>query len=157
MDISTFYAVTSAACFALVGLWWSVVSDKPEWLQNETMKRMVGGVFVSFLVPAVMSMGAQIGAETRLIWQLVFIIGAGFGCYYSAGLMRTAREANPNGIYGKNSWLAPVLYGLVLLFAIAPGFALMVGLAPLQLEALLLTILILAGHLLAWDIMSSPS
>lgn len=28
MDISTFYAVTSAACFVLVGLWWLVVKDK---------------------------------------------------------------------------------------------------------------------------------
>jgi len=59
MDISTFYAVTSATCFALVGLWWSVVKDKPEWFKGEAKKRMAGGVYASFLIPGVMSLAAE--------------------------------------------------------------------------------------------------
>ena len=35
MDISTFYAVTSATCLGLVGLWWSVVEKRTEWHANE--------------------------------------------------------------------------------------------------------------------------
>ena len=77
MDISTFYAVTAATCFTLVGLWWSVVKSKKEWIDNEAMKRMAGGVYASFLIPALMSMGAQLAGNQRLIWQIVFIIAAG--------------------------------------------------------------------------------
>ena len=57
MDTNTFYAVTSATCFTLVGLWWTVVRDRSEWLKNETTKRLAGGVYASFLIPALMSMG----------------------------------------------------------------------------------------------------
>ena len=74
MDINTFYAVTAATCFTLVGLWWSVVKDKPEWLKDEAKKRLAGGVYASFLIPALMSLGAQVGGENRLIWQGVFVI-----------------------------------------------------------------------------------
>jgi hypothetical protein len=31
MDVNIFYAITAATCFTLVGLWWSLVKDKPEW------------------------------------------------------------------------------------------------------------------------------
>ncbi len=40
MNISTFYAVTSAACFTLVRLWWSVARGKPEWFRDDAKKRM---------------------------------------------------------------------------------------------------------------------
>jgi len=43
MDISTFYAIMAATCFTLVGLWWTVVKSKPEWL--------AGGVYAFFLIP----------------------------------------------------------------------------------------------------------
>ena len=67
MDVSTFYAVTAATCFTLVGLWWSVVKDHPEWLKDETTKRLAGGVYASFLIPALMSMGAQVGGEGNIL------------------------------------------------------------------------------------------
>ena len=50
MDISTFYAVTSATCFTLVGLWWSVVQGKLEWFKDEAKKRLAGGVYASFSI-----------------------------------------------------------------------------------------------------------
>ena len=83
MDISTFYAVTAATCFTLVGLWWSVVKDHREWLADEATKRMAGGVYASFLIPALMSMGAQIGSEGTIIWNLVFIIAGVAGIRYT--------------------------------------------------------------------------
>ncbi len=51
MNTDTFYAITAATCFTLVGLWWSVVKDKPEWLKDEAKKRLAGGVYASFLIP----------------------------------------------------------------------------------------------------------
>jgi hypothetical protein len=157
MDTNTFYAITAATCFTLVGLWWSVVKDRSDWLKNEATKRLAGGVYASFLIPALMSMGAQIGGTNPFIWQLVFIIAAGAGIAFSSRLISLTRAANPNGAFSKNSWTVPVLYGLVLFFALFPGLARVIGLEPLQLEALLLCLLILIAHAMTWEFMTSTA
>jgi len=157
MDINTFYAVTAATCFTLVGLWWSVVKSKPEWLRNETTRRLAGGVYASFLIPALMSLGAQIGGTNHLIWQAVFIVAAGAGIVFSSRLIQLTRLANPNGAFSKNSWTVPLLYAIVLLFALFPGFARILGMEPLKLEGLLLCLLILVAHALTWEFMTAPN
>ena len=158
MDISTFYGITAATCFTLVGLWWTVVKSKPEWLAKETTRRLAGGVYASFLIPGLMSLGAQIGGTTNpILWQVVFIIAAGAGMTFSSRLIKLTRQANPNGAFSKNSWVVPLLYGLVLFFAIFPGLARAIGLLPLQLEALLLSGLILVSHMMAWEFMTVPA
>jgi hypothetical protein len=157
MDTSTFYAVTSATCFTLVGLWWSVVKNRPEWLKDDAKKRLAGGVYASFLIPALMSLGAQVGGSTPLLWQLIFILAAGAGIVFSSRLIKITRTANPNGAFSKNSWTVPVLYGIVLLFAFFPGAARRIGLEPLQMEGLLLCILILIAHAMTWEFMTSSS
>lgn len=151
MDISTFYAVTAATCFTLVGLWWSVVKSKKEWFTDEAMKRMAGGVYASFLIPGVMSLAAQIGVDAPLIWRGVFIIAAVAGFSFSSRLIKLTRQANPNGAFSKNSWVVPILYGLILFFAVFAGLARYMGLQALQLEALLLCGLILCAHAMAWE------
>ena len=157
MDTNTFYAITSATCFTLVGLWWTVVRDRSEWLRNETTKRLAGGVYTSFLIPALMSLAAQIGGTNAFIWQLVFIIASGVGITFSSRLIQVARSANPNGAFSRNSWSVPLLYGLVLIFALLPGLARIIGLEPLQLEAILLSLLILVAHVMAWEFMTTSS
>jgi hypothetical protein len=97
MDISTFYAVTAATCFTLVGLWWSVVKSKPEWLANEATRRLAGGVYASFLVPALMSLGAQVGGTNPLIWQGVFIVAAIGGIVFSSRLIQLTHSAKTVG------------------------------------------------------------
>jgi hypothetical protein len=157
MDISTFYAVTAATCFGLVGLWWSVVKDKPQWFADEAQKRLAGGVYASFLIPGVMSLAAQIGVDSPLIWRGVFVIAAWMGFSYSSKLIGLTREANPNGAFSRNSWVVPVLYVLVLFFAVFSGLAQFMGLQALQLEGLLLCGLILCAHALAWEFMTDSA
>ena len=153
MDTNTFYAVTSATCFTLVGLWWSVVKDKSEWMKDEAKKRLAGGVYASFLIPALMSLGAQVGGTNHLIWQIIFVIAAGAGITFSTRLIQLTRTVN--GAFSRNSWTVPVLYGIVLFFAIFPGLARFIGLEPLQMEGLLLCILILIAHVMTWEFMTS--
>jgi len=155
MDISTFYAGPSATCFTLVGLWWSVVKNHPEWMKDEATKRLAGGVYASFLIPALMSMGAQIGGEGSIIWNLTFIIAGVAGIRYSTQLIQKTKESEANGPFSKNRWALPLLYGIVILFAIIPGLAGIVGLKALQMEGLILCILILIAHMLAWEFMSN--
>ena len=157
MDTNTFYAITAATCFTLVGLWWSVVKDRSDWLKNEATKRLAGGVYASFLIPALMSMGAQIGGTNAIIWQLIFILASGAGILFSSRLIQLTRAANPDGAFSRNSWSVPFLYGLVLFFALFPGLARFIGLEPLQLEALLLCLLILIAHAMTWEFMTSSA
>lgn len=155
MDISTFYAVTSATCFTLVGLWWSVVKSKPDWFRNEVTRRLAGGVYASFLIPALMSMGAQIGGTTQpLLWQLIFIVAGILGLYSSWRLMQETNISELYGPFSKNRWAVPALYGLVILFALFPGLARLLSLQPLQMEGLLLTALIVIAHMLTWEFMT---
>ena len=43
MDISTFYALFSATCFALLGFWWNLLQGNPHWLRDpETRPRSAG-------------------------------------------------------------------------------------------------------------------
>jgi len=155
MDISTFYAVTSATCFTLVGLWWSVVKSHPEWLKDEVTKHLAGGVYASFLIPALMSMGAQVGGEGNIIWNLVFVIAGVFGIRYSTKLIQQTKPAVANGPFSKNRWILPLLYGVVIFFALFPGLARIVGLKALQVEGLLLCLLVLIAHMLTWEFMTS--
>lgn len=155
MDTNTFYAITAATCFTLVGLWWSVVKDRSDWLKNEATKRLAGGVYASFLIPALMSLAAQIGGASPFVWQGVFIIAAGAGITFSSRLIHLTRQANPDGAFSRNFWVVPLLYGLVLFFALFPGLAKLFGLAPLQMQALLLSGLILVAHMLTWEFMTS--
>jgi len=154
MDVNTFYAVTAATCFTLVGLWWSVVRDKKEWFKDEVIRRLAGGVYVSFLIPALMSMGAQVGGSTQIIWQVIFLIAGGLGIYYSRRLIQETRVADLYGPFSKNRWAVPTLYAIVMIFALFPGLARLFGLQPLQMEGLLLCILILIAHMLTWELMT---
>jgi len=156
MDVNTFYAVTAATCFTLVGLWWSVIKDHPEWLKDEVTKHMAGGVYASFLIPALMSMGAQVGGEGSIIWHLVFIVAGVIGIRYSTQLIAKTKSAEANGPFSRNRWALPLLYGIVIFFAIFP-VAGIVGLKPLQVEGLILCLLILIAHMLAWEFMSTPN
>jgi hypothetical protein len=154
MDINTFYAVTAATCFTLVGLWWSVVKSKPEWLINEATRHLAGGIYASFLIPALMSMGAQVGGGTSLVWQIIFILAGGIGIFSSSRLIQQTQSAKLFGSFSKNRWAVPTLYGVVLFFALFPGLARFIGLQPLQMEGILLCILILLAHMLTWEFMT---
>jgi hypothetical protein len=156
MDINTFYAVTAATSFTLVGLWWSVVRDKKEWFQDDVIRRLAGGVYASFLIPGLMSLSAQVGGTSQsIIWQLIFVISGATGIYYSRRLIQETHVADLYGPFSKNRWVVPTLYGIVILFAIFPGLSRLFGLQPLQMEGLLLSMLILIAHMLTWEFMTA--
>jgi hypothetical protein len=54
MNVSIFYALFSATCFTLVGLWWGVVQRNTRWVRDPVQRRAIGGVYLAFLLPALM-------------------------------------------------------------------------------------------------------
>jgi len=157
MDIGTFYALVSGTCFGLVGLWWGVVKSRQDWLKDDRSRSLAAGVYLSFLIPGLMSLFAQVGGENRVVWRLVFVVAAILGIYFTSRLMAKTGAATPQGLFGRNRWVVIVLYALVLVIALLPGLAFYLGLQPLQLEGFMLCLLILVAHGLVWEFMSEPS
>jgi hypothetical protein len=157
MDIGTFYALVSGTCFGLVGLWWGVVKSRQDWLKDDRSRSLAAGVYLSFLIPGLMSLFAQLGGESRIFWRLVFIVAAILGIYFTARLMAKTGGAALPGLFGRNRWVVILLYVLILVFAVLPGLATYIGLLPLQLEGIMLCLLILVAHGLTWEFMSAPA
>jgi hypothetical protein len=147
MNVSTFYAVFSATCFTLVGLWWGVTLRDTRWVGDAVRRRAVGGVYLAFLLPALMGLFAQVGGvEDPLVWRISFIVIAAVGAVATLRLLATDAEPGVTAIRAG----AAVVYVLVALLGAFPGAADLVGLRPIQVEALLLVLLVALGHALVW-------
>jgi hypothetical protein len=154
MSLESFYEILSGICFALTGLWWTVVEGRKDWLKEPEMRSLAGGVYASFLIPGVMSLGAQIGGENKLIWRLVFGVAALFGMYFTGKLLARLRKLPKPGFFARTRWLVILIYILVLVLGLFPQLAAPTGLAPIQVEAFLLCLIVLTGHGLAWEMMT---
>ena len=95
MDLSTFYAVVSATCFTLVGLWWSAVDRRRDLLDSPEARRLVGGVYLTFLLPGVMGLFAQVAPAITGLWRTTFGLVALIGAWSTFGLIRADRDRGP--------------------------------------------------------------
>jgi hypothetical protein len=155
MDLSAFYSLMAVTCFTLVGLWWTVVERHPEWKAEGASRRLAGGVYLSFLLPGLMSTFAQIDPSNPLIWRISFGVTALFGMVSTLTLVQIDR-GTARGPFRRHRWLVAVLYLLILLLGVFPAAAALVGLTPLQAASLALIALIVLGHGLAWEFMMEP-
>ncbi|MFD5620517.1 hypothetical protein [Streptomyces yangpuensis] len=152
MDVSTFYALFSATCFTLVGLWWNVVQSHHDWMREPALRRVVGGIYLSFLLPALMGLFAQIGGtEQPQVWRAAFIVLAVVGCVCTLRLL--ARARGDRFLIWQQA-AAALLYALIAVVGAFPELAEPLGLRPIQAEALMLIGLIVLGHALVWRFMA---
>jgi hypothetical protein len=153
MDISTFYALFSATCFTLLGLWWNVLQLNSAWIGVDEERRAVGGVYLTFLLPALMGLFAQVGgAETPVIWRVSFVAVAVVGCVSTLRLLRVLRTSSDKS--PRTKYLATLLiYVLVAIIGAYPEIARNFDILPVQAEAILLILLVLVGHGMVWDFM----
>ena len=159
MDVTTFYALFSATCFTLLGLWWTVVQRHEEWLRDAEQRAVVGGVYLSFLLPALMGLFAQVGgSETPAIWRVSFV---GISLVGGVSTMRLLRRSSSRpGLQGplmRHRWVAAVVYALVAVIGAVPEIASPLQVSPIQAEAILLILLVLIAHGLVWEFMVSTA
>ncbi|MFI7102447.1 hypothetical protein ACIBK8_24175 [Streptomyces sp. NPDC050161] len=155
MDVSTFYALFSATCFTLVGLWWNVVQGHQEWLREPALRRIVGGIYISFLLPALMGLFAQVGGvETPEIWRYSFVVFAVIGCVSTLRLIGRSGRSGSSVFLPLTQTVAALFYALIALVGARPELADIVGLKPIQAEAVLLILLVVLGHGLVWKFMA---
>lgn len=155
MDVSTFYALFSATCFTLVGLWWTVVQKHEAWLRSPAGRRDAGGIYLGFLLPALMGLFAQIGGTTNpLIWRVSFVGVALIGCWSTLRLLHRSRADGDAGTFARHRWIAAVIYALIAVLGVAPELVGPLGITPLQAEATLLILLVALAHWLVWEFMT---
>ncbi|MFK3676587.1 hypothetical protein ACI2IP_02585 [Microbacterium sp. NPDC090218] len=151
MDVSTFYALFSTTCFTLTGLWWNVVRARRDWTSNPAMRRTIGGIYLSFLLPALMGLFAQVGGtESPILWRLSFVVVALVG---GVSMVRLVAQARGDGAPASVRWIqvgTVVVYAAVAVIGVAPQIVAPLGLTGIQVEALLLIALVALGHALVW-------
>lgn len=159
MALAAFYGVVSATCFTLVGLWWSAVDRRRELLADPLSRRLVGGVYISFLVPAVMGLFAEIEPGVSFIWRTTFGLASIVGAVSALRLFAIDRDRNDvtRGPFRRHRWVAAVLYAVVILLGVAPELAGLVGLTGLQAAAMAVALLVVVAHGLAWELLTTKA
>jgi hypothetical protein len=156
VDVSTFYALFSTTCFTLTGLWWNVVRARRDWTADPAMRRTIGGVYLSFLLPALMGLFAQVGGtENPLLWRMSFVVVAVVG---GASMVRLVAQAGRDGTSAAIRWTqigSVVVYAAIAVIGVAPQLVTPLGLTGIQVEALLLIALVALGHALVWRFLVS--
>lgn len=157
--MDTFYATVTTFSFTLLGLWWGVLQIRlPEWMNNPAKRRMAHSVYLALLVPGIMSLGAQIAPDVRILWRLVFIVGSAGGMIATLFMIRAASgDSVPGMVHRVGRWIAILLYAFIFLTALFPEPYAAIGFTGLQGEALWLTLLVFLGVMLAWEAVMEPS
>lgn len=156
MDISTFYALFSATCFALLGFWWNLLQGNPHWLRDPETRASVGGVYLSFLLPALMGLFAQVGGPgTTTIWRISFVAIALIGLLATLRALPRSRRSDIDDT--PNRIAAVVLYALIAVVGLVPETGKPFNLTGIQVEAILLILLVLLGHGLVWRFMTTDA
>ena len=161
--MDAFYQTVSGFCFTLLGLWWAVVQFRhAEWMSELRQRRVAYSVHLSFLIPGIMSLGAMIAGDIKILWRLVFIVACAFGIMAMFFLTVRSPAGSGKAYHGffirQGRWLTILLYALIALVAAVPSLAGVFGgsLKPLQVEGLLLTLLVFVGVSVAWDFLAEP-
>jgi hypothetical protein len=157
--VEQFYASVTTSCFLLMGLWWSVMQFRHiEWSQDVHARRMSYDVYLSFLLPGIMSMAAQIGGDLALLWRMVFAVVGVMGLMTTLESIPRVMAGYPNLSFLKyGRWFMVLLYVALIFVAVAPNLtALIKPLKPIQIEGILVSLMLFVGVNIAWEFMSQP-
>ena len=155
MSLTDFYSLMAVTCFTLVGLWWTVVERHPEWRSEPRRRSLAGGVYLSFLIPGLMSTFAQVDAGNPLVWRTSFSVAALIGMITTIRLVSLDRT-QIRGPFRRFRWLVALVYGLIVLLAAVPPVAGLIGLTPLQAASIALILLVVLAHGITWEFMMEP-
>ena len=157
--LNDFYGAFGAVSFTLLGLWFVVVQTRhAEWSRSPEHQRRASAVSLHFALPGLMSLLALVDPESRLLWRLSFAVTAVVGAAALAMLARSSEPAADGTARKLASWLSVGGYVLVAAVALFPQLPAELGLrmAPIRVEAVLLSLLVFLGVNRAWLAMFEP-
>lgn len=161
MNQTEFYAVVSAINFTLLGLWWVAVKDRSDLSAHDaSSRRMAYLVSLQFVIPATVSLLAQVAPQVPEVWRFAFALA---GICGGVGLAMLAREISRST---DAKYLPQVfavvglpVYAMVTLVALIPTFIGDMGwtLKPIEVEGILLSVLVFLGVQEAWFVAMTPA
>ena len=154
MDITTFYALFSATCFASLGFWWNLLQGNPHWMRDPATRSAVGGVYLAFLLPALMGLFAQVGGTgTTTVWRISFVAIAAVGLVTTLRALPHSRLSAVDDT--RSRAVTIVVYALIAFVGLVPEVGQLFNLKAIQVEAMLLILLVLSAHGLVWRFMTA--
>jgi hypothetical protein len=160
MPQDVFYQSVSTASFTLLGLWLVVVQARDEWRFVVARRRMAYVVSLHFLLPGAMSVLALAAPDQAIVWRVSFAVAGAIGVVGVALIAQTLRQdADAPKVVRWLQWVVLPIYLVITGVAIAPGLVAAVGLAmtPLQVEAVVLSLLLFFGVQTAWFLLLEPT
>jgi hypothetical protein len=157
-DIASFYRAVTTASFTLLGLWWVVVQLRYARGEGERDKRRHAyGVALFFLLPGLGSLASSLNGDLSAVWRVAFGLCAVLGIAEAVAYLRTAGTRSAGALALRGCGF--VLYALMGAVAVRPELStdLNLGLAPREVEAILLTLILLVGAHLAWLGLTEPA
>lgn len=160
MNQTEFYGVVSAINFTLLGLWWVAIKDRADLGGHDhASRRMAYFVSLQFLIPATVSLLAQIAPSVPEVWRFAFAFAGVAGAAGVAMLAQELRRSTDAKVVPQVFAVVGIpVYVLVTLVAIFPTAIADMGLTlkPIEVEGLLLTILVFLGVQEAWVVAMMP-
>ncbi len=149
MDLTAFYATVSGLGFTLLGLWGVVADRHTAWFTDRARSRMAYVVSLHFMIPATMALLSLVAPNQSTVWRVVFALMGLSGIAGTVLLAGLVSQSRPTLARGAVLVAMPV-YVLVVLVALFPDLSDLVNLTPLQVEAFLVTAILLLGLHAAW-------
>jgi uncharacterized membrane protein len=160
MSVETFYSAVGGISFTLLGLWLVVVATHREWQQLEARRLLAYAVSLHFLLPGMMSLLSLVAPDEPLIWRGVFAL-AGLAGIAGVVLFRRAvvEDLGTPRLVVVVEWVVLPIYIVITILALAPTIPASLGmtLKPIQVEAILVSLLIFFGAQAAWILMVEPT
>ncbi len=154
MSLSSFYEVTAALCFTLLGFWWLVIQMRhEEFTSTRAMRATAYHVSMSFVLPGIMSLTALLATENNALWRFGFGIAAVIGAVHTLSLLRGGVR------HAASRWVMLALYvviGVLAAFPRAPR-SLGLDLSGLAVEGTIVALFIFLGVNIAWQYFMTPS
>lgn len=149
-----FYAASAQISFALLGLWWVVVTFKhQEWVHQRWRRWVAYDLSLFFLLPGFMSLASLMAERLGWLWQVGFAAAGTLGLLATFGTLRMLRDQQGSRAVAMGGRVAAmVLYAMVVVTAILPGLPRDAGidLTGQEVEAILLSVLLFIGANLVW-------
>lgn len=156
-DLTSFYGAFTPVCFTLLGLWLVVVQTRhSEWRRSPAQRSRAYTLSIQFALPGTMGLLSLVEPGNQTLWRTAF---AGLAVAAVSILVGTTMRGPGRGKQSRvtvmTSWFASVVYGVIALVAVVPRLVkdAGIGLTPLEVEAILLSALVLLAVNVAWFLM----
>jgi uncharacterized membrane protein len=160
MSVETFYSAVGGISFTLLGLWLVVVATHQEWKQQRARRLLAYAVSLHFLLPGMMSILSLVAPDEPLVWRGVFAL-SGLAGIAGVLLFRRAlvEDHDTPRLVVVVEWVVLPIYIGITILALAPTIPASLGmtLKPIQVEAILVSLLIFFGAQAAWIMMVEPA